>query len=51
MGLFHWPLCIGLAVLSALRFMAHVVMAKQLELRRVEPSAHPGDLLGTMFEF
>ena len=50
MGLFHCPLCIGLAVLSALRFMAHVVMAKQLELRRVEPSAHPGDLLGTMFE-
>ncbi len=50
MGLFHCPLCVGLAVMSALRFMAHVVMAMQLELRRAERSAHPSDLLGTVFE-
>ena len=50
MGLFHCPLCVGLAVMSALRFMAHVVMAMQLELRRAERSEHPADLLGTVFE-
>ena len=30
MGLTHCPLCIGLALLSAGRFMAHLVMASQL---------------------
>lgn len=30
MGLLHCPLCMGLAVLSALRFSAHAVMAFQL---------------------
>tara|TARA_B100000073_G_scaffold282623_1_gene243518 strand:- start:436 stop:591 length:156 start_codon:yes stop_codon:yes gene_type:complete len=39
MGLFHCPLCIGLAVLSALRFSAHAVMAFQLERQRFEQAA------------
>ncbi|MAV11249.1 MAG: hypothetical protein CMN96_07370 [Synechococcus sp. MED850] len=30
MGLTHCPLCIGLALLSAVRFLAHGVMAAQL---------------------
>ena len=30
MGLTHCPICVGLAVLSASRFMAHVLMASQL---------------------
>ncbi len=39
MGLFHCPLCIGLAVLSALRFSAHAVMAFQLERQRFDQAA------------
>ncbi|MAR05513.1 MAG: hypothetical protein CL862_00180 [Cyanobium sp. NAT70] len=31
MGLTHCPICIGLALLSAVRFMAHVVLALQLK--------------------
>ena len=38
MGLLHCPLCMGLAVLSALRFSAHAVMAFQLERHRWERS-------------
>ena len=50
MGLTHCPLCIGLAILSALRFSAHVVMAFQLERGRAATSTHPANLLGTVFE-
>ena len=39
MGLLHCPLCMGLAVLSALRFSAHAVMAFQLERQRLERSS------------
>ena len=44
------PLCIGLAVLSAVRFMAHCVMAVQLERSTAGESTHPATLLGTLFE-
>ncbi|MEB3253500.1 MAG: hypothetical protein VKI93_02190 [Synechococcus sp.] len=50
MGLTHCPLCIGLAVLSAVRFMAHAVMAVQLERSRAAGTTHPATLLGTVFE-
>ena len=50
MGLTHCPLCIGLAILSALRFSAHAVMAFQLERGRAAKSTHPANLLGTVFE-
>ncbi|WP_170953865.1 hypothetical protein [Synechococcus sp. UW105] len=50
MGITHCPLCIGLALLSAFRFMAHVVMLIQLERQGVEQFAHPAGLLGTVFE-
>ena len=46
----HCPLCIGLAVLSAVRFLAHCVMALQLERGTAGESTHPAMLLGTMFE-
>jgi len=46
----HCPLCIGLAVLSAVRFMAHCVMAVQLERSTAGQSTHPAMLLGTLFE-
>ena len=46
----HCPLCIGLAVLSAVRFMAHCVMAIQLERSTARESTHPAMLLGTLFE-
>ena len=36
MGLLHCPLCIGLAVMSALRFSAHAVLAFQLVRQRFE---------------
>ena len=49
MGLLHCPICIGLAVLSAIRFSAHAVMAYQLERGRAAGSAHPATLLGTVF--
>jgi len=39
----------GLAVLSAVRFMAHVVLALQLEMQRTQRTSHPADLLGTVF--
>jgi hypothetical protein len=48
MGLFHCPLCIGLAVLSALRFSAHAVMAFQLRRQRFEPAAHGDRPMGTL---
>ena len=50
MGITHCPLCIGLAVLSAVRFMANVVMVWQLERRGADQFAHPASLLGTVFE-
>ena len=50
MGITHCPLCIGLAVLSAARFMANAVMVLQLERRGVEQSTHAASLLGTVFE-
>ena len=50
MGITHCPLCIGLAVLSAARFMANAVMVLQLERRGVEQSTHATSLLGTVFE-
>ena len=49
MGLLHCPICIGLAVLSAIRFSAHAVMAYQLERGRAAATAHPATLLGTVF--
>ena len=50
MGITHCPLCICLAVLSAVRFMANAVMLLQLERRGAEQSTHPASLLGTVFE-
>ena len=50
MGITHCPLCIGLAVLSAVRFMAHLTMAIQLERQRASTSTHPALVLGTLFE-
>ena len=41
---------IGLAILSAVRFLAHCVMAIQLERSTAGQSTHPAMLLGTMFE-
>ncbi|MFY8149571.1 MAG: hypothetical protein ACOVNL_10205 [Prochlorococcaceae cyanobacterium] len=39
MSITHCPLCVGLAVLSAVRFMAHGVLLWQL--RRGESNAGP----------
>ncbi len=50
MGITHCPLCIGLAVLSAVRFMAHLIMVVQLERRRASTTTHPALVLGTVFE-
>mgnify|MGYP004350615709 FL=1 len=50
MGITHCPLCMGLAVLSALRFSAHAVMVFPLERGRAASSTHPATLLGTVFE-
>lgn len=50
MGLTHCPLCIGVAVLSAVRFMAHATMLIQLERGRASTSTHPAMVLGTVFE-
>ncbi|WP_232200126.1 hypothetical protein [Synechococcus sp. CC9616] len=36
MGLTHCPICVGLALLSASRFMAHLLMASQLMPPRQE---------------
>ena len=48
MGLLHCPLCIGLAVLSALRFSAHAVMAFQLERQRLEQSSRVDHSMGML---
>ena len=50
MGITHCPLCMGLAVLSALRFSAHAVMVFHLERGRAASSTHPATLLGTVLE-
>jgi hypothetical protein len=50
MGLMHCPLCLGLAIVSALRFSAHVVLLLQLEVLRTDGVDHPASLLGTVFE-
>ena len=50
MGITHCPLCIGLAVLSAIRVMAHLTIAVQLERQRASLSTHPALVLGTLFE-
>ena len=50
MGITHCPLCIGLAVLSAIRFMAHLTIAVQLARQRASLSTHPALVLGTLFE-
>ena len=50
MGITHCPICIGLAVLSATRFMAHCAMAFQLKRARAGCSTHPATLLGVVFE-
>ena len=50
MGITHCPLCIGVAVLSAVRFMAHATMLIQLERGRASTSTHPAMVLGTVFE-
>ena len=50
MGITHCPICVGLAVLSAVRFMAHAVMAYQLERANADSTTHPATVLGTLFE-
>ncbi len=50
MTLTHCPLCIGLAVLSAIRMTAHLVMIAQLERRTAMQFEHPANVLGTVFE-
>ena len=50
MGITHCPICIGLALLSAVRFMAHAVMAYQLERANATTTTHPAMLLGTVLE-
>ena len=50
MGITHCPICIGLAVLSSVRFMAHLMMFIQLERQRASTSTHPALVLGTLFE-
>ena len=46
MGLIHCPLCMGLAVLSALRFSAHALLAYQLNRQRSELTNYRDDLIG-----
>ena len=41
MSITHCPLCIGLAVLSALRFMAHAVMLWSLKAELPSPRQAP----------
>ena len=50
MGITHCPICVGLALLSYVRFMAHAVMAYQLERSNADATTHPAHLLGTIFE-
>ena len=40
----------GLALLSAIRMTAHLVMIAQLERRTADRFEHPASLLGTVFE-
>ena len=49
-ALTHCPLCIGLALLSAIRTTAHLVMIAQLERRTAEKFEHPASVLGTVFQ-
>ena len=46
MGLLHCPLCMGLAVLSALRFSAHALLAYQLNRQRSDLTNYRNDLIG-----
>ena len=46
MGLLHCPLCMGLAVLSALRFSAHALLAYQLNRQRSDLSDCRDGLIG-----
>ena len=46
MGLLHCPLCMGLAVLSALRFSAHALLAYQLNRQRSNLTNDRNDLIG-----
>tara|TARA_Y100001933_G_scaffold252193_1_gene290801 strand:- start:620 stop:829 length:210 start_codon:yes stop_codon:yes gene_type:complete len=48
MGLLHCPLCVGLAVLSALRFSAHAVLAFQLRSECADHADVYDDLLGSV---
>ncbi|QNI53824.1 putative conserved secreted protein [Synechococcus sp. BIOS-E4-1] len=48
MGLLHCPLCICLAVLSALRFSAYAVMAFQLERQRSQSCARADQSMGVL---
>ncbi len=48
MGLLHCPLCIGLAVVSALRFSAHAVLAFQLDRQRFERFSHTDRSVGIL---
>ena len=48
MGLLHCPLCIGLAVMSALRFSAHAVLAFQLVRQRFERFSHTDRSVGIL---
>ena len=50
MGITHCPICVGLALLSAVRFMAHAVMVYQLERSNADATTHPANVLGTIFE-
>ena len=49
MGLTHCPLCIGLAILSAVRFLAHCVLVVQLERARAPEAVQPPTLRGDRF--
>ena len=48
MGLLHCSLCMGLAVLSALRFSAHALLAYQLNRQRSELTDYRDDLIGSV---
>ena len=48
MGLLHCPMCVGLAVLSALRFSAHAVLAFQLRSECADHADVHDDLLGSV---
>ena len=50
MTLTHCPLCIGLALLSAIRTTAHLVKIAQHERRTAKKFAHPATVLGAVFQ-